>query len=176
MIRSVANGSRLSRFLRASNPFCRVRWSDGTIAAFSLDWVALTLYGLSCVATVVLLVMVVRNSGSESNVNWYGFVAAIYLADVLARWRLRSAVSAAERRGAASRQPWSAEFRSRMFEAMAQRCDRRARKLLVQAAEAEARGDCISADAHRRKAMIERERAEKCRPAPEAEGPRGGAT
>jgi hypothetical protein len=138
-----------------------VRRSDGQLASYRNDGVALGLHLLS----LALLVATPLGAWlSDSLGSWWWALWLLSLtADILARMRLRRSVRIVEGLGAEATRSFDEQLMNRTYDFAARHSDIAEEKLLARAAEAEDRGDRQSADRYRRKADRERERAERYR-------------
>ena len=150
----------LSRLGQALNPFNRVRWSDGRIVAVSYDRAALALHLLSWLMAAMALATAMWTDGF---VYWLSCAVMGYVADVLARERLRRAANEAESLGfapdVAFREPW----RVRLLEWLAVGCHKSEDTYLAKAARADESGRNRAGERFRRRAAWSRGEAERCR-------------
>lgn len=149
--------------------FHRVRWSDGAVASFWFDRLALGLLALSVVLEIVGLVVAWGLYDSPV----LGLVAMLpvgFAVVVAAKVRLRLAVDQAERKGISDRDasvPAILErfvnifrWRDRFSEWGARRCEMAEQKFLARADSATAKGDDRSAARYRARAGRERRYAD----------------
>ena len=138
----------------------RVRTSDGQIASYRNDGVALGLHLSHWVLLIAALLVLWRSNLAGS---WWWMLLLSAMADILARIRMLRSVRLMESRGAAVKPSLDSLLVCRLYEFMARRCDVEEEKLLARASDAELQGDQHSADKYRIRADRERKRAEECR-------------